>query len=161
MTNTAYASPRPMSSPYFGAGFWGLMVVVATTVHHVWGAVLYDTPYRLHIVFISLPIAAGFIAALWFAARTGNRQSGRTAAWIAGIVIIVFCTLAIGIYEGGYNHLLKNFVYFTHGPVTWMFPDGVTGIPDDFIFEATGIAQVPIGIMAGLASWRLLRTVRS
>jgi hypothetical protein len=147
-------------SPYLAAGLFGWLVIAVTTVHHVWGAVLYDTPWRLHIVFIGAPIALVFSVLLWLAAARHRTGTGRALAMLSAVLIVGFCTLMLGVYEGGYNHLLKNIVYFTHGAVGWMFPDGVTGIPDDFVFEATGIAHFPTGILAAIASWRVVRWAR-
>ncbi|HEY9009675.1 MAG TPA: hypothetical protein VIN06_01525 [Devosia sp.] len=161
MTTTTWSSRRTAGSPYFSAGFWGVMVVILTTVHHAWGAYIYETPWRLDIVYVAVPVAAGFVALLVYAVRREGLRAGRWSAWIAVLLIIGFCTLAIGVYEGGYNHLLKNIVYFSAGPVSWMFPDGATGIPDDIFFELTGVAQLVVGLVAGSAAWRLARTLRS
>lgn len=147
-------------SPYLRAALFGWLVIAVTTVHHVWGAILYHTPWRLHIIFIGVPVALVFSLLLWLAAGRHRTGPGWVYAVLSAILIIGFCTLMLGIYEGGYNHLLKNIVYFTHGPVGWMFPDGVTGIPDDFAFEATGVAHVPTGILAAVASWRMLQWAR-
>lgn len=159
MTTTSHLESRPSTGqPYFSAGLWGVVVIIVTTVHHVWGAYLYDTPWRLHIVFIGVPIATAFVALLIYAAPRHGTGAARVAAWLAVVLIVVFCTAMLGVYEGGYNHVLKNIVYFTHGPVGWMFPDGVTGIPDDVLFEVTGMAHLPTGILAAVACWRLLRS---
>jgi len=161
MTTTSYPDSRPSTGqPYFWAGLLGVLVIIVTTVHHVWGAYLYDTPWRLHIVFIGVPIAAIFSGLLIYAVPRHGTGAARLATWLAVILIVGFCTLLLGIYEGGYNHVLKNIVYFTQGPASWMFPDGVTGIPDDVLFEVTGIAHLPAGILAAVASWRLLRSQR-
>jgi hypothetical protein len=160
MTTTTLPSRSSTGTSYFWVGFWGAAVILITTVHHVWGAYLYDTPWRLHIVFIGVPIAAVFVGLLAYAAGRHGTGAGRIAAWLAIIIIAVFCSLLLGLYEGGYNHVLKNLVYFIHGPVRWMFPDGVTGIPDDVFFEATGIAHLPAGILAGVAGWTVLRDLK-
>lgn len=161
MTTTSLPLLRGSThAPYLSAGLWGVAVVFVTTVHHVWGAWIYDTPWRLHIVFIGIPVAVTFSVLLVFAARRHGTAEGRLAMWIAVTLIVGFCTLLLGLYEGGYNHVLKNIVYFTRGPVRWMFPDGVTGIPDDVFFEVSGMAHLPAGIFAGLACWRLVRAIR-
>ena len=159
MANPTLPRARGMS-PYLAAALLGWLVIAVTTVHHVWGAILYDTPWRLHIVFIGVPIALLFSLFLWLAAGRHGTKSGWLLAVLGATLIVVFCTLMLGVYEGGYNHLLKNIIYFTHGPVAWMFPDGVTGIPDDFVFEATGVAHVPAGILAAVGSWRMIRWAR-
>ena len=157
MTSTYSPSRASTGTPYFRAGFWGCAVIAITTFHHVWGAYLYDTPWRLHIVFIGVPIAALFVVLLVFAAPRHGTRVARLTVWLAVILIVGFCTLMLGLYEGGYNHVLKNVVYFTQGPVRWMFPDGITGIPDDIVFEVSGMAHLPAGLVAAWACWLLLR----
>jgi hypothetical protein len=71
------------------------------------------------------------------------------------VLLIVFVALNafawafnIGIGEGGYNHTLKNILYFGGAPeslMNTMFPPEVGGVslyekPNDFLFESTGIA---------------------
>ena len=59
------------------------------------------------------------------------------------ITFIVF-ELGIGIFEGLYNHVLKNILFFSGMPLhAWrnFFPAPAYEIPDDFIFESTGILQ--------------------
>ena len=72
----------------------------------------------------------------------------------------------IGVLEGGYNHLAKNAVYFTLGEQqAWrLFPAqfyaaGEVEMPSDLVFELTGIAQFPLGILAGMAALKLLRAL--
>jgi hypothetical protein len=33
-----------------------VVLAILTTIHHVYGAVLYDTPWRLHILVMSIPV---------------------------------------------------------------------------------------------------------
>lgn len=151
------------TSPHLRAGAAALTVLLMTSIHHVYGAVIYDTPFRLHIVYISVPVALAIAAALYVGAtRTGT--VGRVATWIGVAIIFAFAVAAIGVFEGGYNHVLKNIVYFAGGEEAMMklVPESVydpaaVEIPNDFIFEATGIAQFPLSIWTAVLTWRLAR----
>jgi hypothetical protein len=59
--------------------------------------------------------------------------------------------LLIGIVEGGYNHFLKNVLFFSGvklDVLTKMFPPPEYEMPDNFIFEFTGILQFVVAIFA-------------
>ena len=114
MANPTLPRARGMT-PYLAAALFGWLVIAVTTVHHVWGAILYDTPWRLHIVFIGVPIALLFSLLLGLAAGRHGTKSGWLFAVLGAILIVV---------------------------------------------EATGIAHVPAGILAAVASWRMIRWAR-
>jgi hypothetical protein len=63
--------------------------------------------------------------------------------------MIGFSILAIGIYEGGYNHLLPNIQYAMDVEST--LREGLYVPPDDFIFQGTGMAQFVIAVIAAYA----------
>ncbi|MGO4834991.1 hypothetical protein AB4144_22310, partial [Rhizobiaceae sp. 2RAB30] len=58
-----------------------------------------------------------------------------------------------------YNHVLKNVVYFGFGAdsAQAFFPPPTYEMPDDLVFELTGIVQFPLSILATVLSLRLLR----
>jgi hypothetical protein len=64
----------------------------------------------------------------------------------------------LGLYEGGYNHLLKNAVFATgvrDQAFGRLFPPAVYEPPEDWVFELSGIAQLPLGLFAGWSAVRL------
>jgi hypothetical protein len=154
----------PAGSLHRRAGIAALAVLAMTAVHHVYGAVIYDTPFRLHIVFVAVPVALFIAFALRLgAARAGTKQ-GRLATWAAVAVILVFAVAAIGVFEGGYNHFVKNIAYLGGGEAavrvmmpSWLYDPAAVEIPNDIVFEATGIAQFPLSIWAAIETWRLAR----
>lgn len=151
------------ATDYLRAGAAALLVLALTAVHHIWGAVIYATPWRVHIVYVAIPVAILFVVLLAAGWRNRGMPSGRAATWGAIGVILFFPVLLIGIYEGGYNHLVKNLLYFVFGePVARMMcpDDGTCELPSDFVFEATGIAQVFAGLYAGYAAIRLAMAIR-
>jgi hypothetical protein len=127
-------------------------------VHHVYGAIVFETPWRLHIVFIALPVGVLFTGLFVSAYRRRGTAAGRWLKWAGAGVILVFCVALIGIYEGGYNHLLANIVFLTHGPDTTaaIYDMAVHEMPTEPVFETTGIAQFVAGIGAAWTTFRLL-----
>jgi hypothetical protein len=156
-----YVQPAlAQANPYLRAGVAAIAVLLMTSIHHVYGAVNYDTPFRLHIVYVAVPVAIVIAALLAFARAWRSGRTGRIALWVVVAIILFFPVALIGIYEGGYNHVVKNFVYFVLGEqaARGMCPaDGVCELPNSFIFEATGIAQFFIALPAAVLAWRLLR----
>ena len=112
-----------------------------TTVHHVYGAYLYDTPWRLHVMAFSIPI----LVFNWF---VQNRRI------VNGVVFYAFCIanalvtlILIGIVEGVYNQLLKNILFFAKvntEKLVYLFPTTKYVMPNDFLFEFTVILQALI-----------------
>jgi len=160
---TDFSMTTPAANPYLRAGAAALLVLLMTSIHHVYGAVAYDTPFRLHIVFISVPVAIAIAAALYVGATRSDR-AGRIATWIGIAVIFAFAVAAIGFFEGGYNHVLKNIGFLGGGEEavrklmpTWLYDPSAVEIPNDFFFEATGIAQFPLSVWTAVQTWRLAR----
>jgi hypothetical protein len=55
----------------------------------------------------------------------------------------------IGLYEGMFNHLMKNLLYFLgldRDTLLQLFPPPTYVMPNDFWFELTGIAQALITV---------------
>jgi peroxiredoxin len=130
-----------------------LATLALTTIHHVYGGIVYATPWRIHGAVVAVAIA-GLIVALH---RRGARRL------LVGVVALT-CVLAIGLFEGLYNHAIKNALYFTGAPhaqmVRW-FPPPTYEVPDDAFFEITGIAQAIAGGFAAAACVAVVRRDRS
>jgi hypothetical protein len=148
------------AAPALRAALASIGVLVLTSVHHVYGAFVYATPWRLHILYGAVPAAVLIAGLFWLGHRRAGRRSGRFATAAAAIIAAVFPVAMIGLYEGGYNHLLKNILYFGGlGPDAFqaLFPAPTYERPNDFFFEATGVAQFFLAIMAAAALVRLVR----
>jgi hypothetical protein len=145
---------RVSATPEYPAALRSIAVLVLTSVHHAYGAVIYDTPWRMYVVFFSAP-AAMLIAGLFYLGwKHRYRKLGRAATWTGIAVAVVFPIGMIGMFEGAYNHVLKNIHYFggaSNAVFSWLFPAPAYEIPNDLIFEATGIAQFVVAMMAAIA----------
>lgn len=141
------ASRLPLSRAFRAA----LAILLLTSVHHAYGAYIYRTPWRLHVAVVAVLTAW----VLWIAARVIRSYPAGPAR---GVATVAFClvdaivpVLAIGFFEGGYNHVLKNALYFIGSSplfMTRLFPPPVYELPNDVIFEASGIVQFVIGVVA-------------
>lgn len=145
------------------AGAAALAVLAMTSIHHIYGAAIYDTPWRLHVVYIAVPVAAAIVAAFRLGA-TREGTAGRIATWAGIAVILVFPVALIGFFEGGYNHVAKNIVHLAAGEAgmralfpEWLYEPGSVETPNDLVFEATGVAQFPLSILTSVLVFRLAR----
>jgi hypothetical protein len=137
-----------------------VVVLLLTSVHHAYGAYVYATLWRLHVV-----IVAGLTAlALRGAAHVvRHRPAGlaRTIATVAFCLVDLIIPVAgIGFFEGGYNHLLKNALYFGGASpqvMTRLFPPPAYELPGDWFFEGTGILQFVVGAFAAYRLYRFTR----
>jgi hypothetical protein len=130
-----------------------LALLALTSVHHVYGAYRYSTPARLHVLFIAVPAAIVIACSLPFLRSRG----ARVAFWVLTSTSLVASVLLFGAYEGGYNHVFKNILYFAGASAEVMrsfFPYDMYAPPNDVIFEVTGVAQAVVAVVAG---WRFAR----
>src|SRR5688572_15657766 len=90
---------------------FSLGTLVLTIVHHAYGAIIYKDGFRLHVSIIAVPI----ILVLIVVYRAFNRYQDGLRKRRGFLVLVILITVipigAIGMYEGGYNHLVKNILY--------------------------------------------------
>ena len=140
---------------------YALAVLLLTSVHHAYGAFAYNTPWRLHAVFLSAFAAAAIIGSLVVIQRNADETVREIAFWVFTAVVLVVPVALIGLFEGAYNHALKNALYFAGASSTLMnrlFPPPTYELPDDVFFEATGVMQAVLG---SITAWLLYRLVWS
>jgi peroxiredoxin len=134
-------------------------VLALTTLHHVYGAIRYQTPFRLHIVVVAAIVAGLVVAAHALFAR---RPSSARLLTLAAATLL-FPVVGIGLFEGGYNHALKNALFFADAPerlLLTLFPPPTYELPNDLFFELTGVLQlVPAALTSHafvslVARWR-------
>jgi hypothetical protein len=137
----------------------GAATLALTSVHHVYGAILYGTPERYHAVVISAVamaiMAAGLLAHRW----TPGRVTGRVGWWGFWLTTAAVPVLLFGGVEGLYNHGVKVVAFYAGVPeatLLRMYPYDIVELPNDFIFEATGVLQVVPALVAGYHLVRLL-----
>jgi hypothetical protein len=145
----------------FRATRYALAVLLLTSVHHAYGAYAYNTLWRLHAVFVSAFAAAAIIGSLVVVRRNANETVREIAFWVFTAVVLVIPVAVIGLFEGAYNHALKNALYFAGASSTLMnllFPPPTYELPNNAFFEVSGVMQVVPG---SITAWLLYRLVRS
>jgi hypothetical protein len=134
----------------------GLMLL--TTLHHIYGAVLYSTPWRLHVLLISMPAIILTTMLSKFLVKYENNRYVFGCYWL--LVLIPSIGL-IGLFEGMYNHLLKNLMFFSGTSkevLIKMFPPPTYELPNNFFFEFTGVLQAVVVVFLIISFVRLTRT---
>lgn len=139
---------------------WNVGLLLLTAIHHAWGAFIYAAPFRLHVVFIAIPLGV-LISWLLRIARLRSGQADHGAGLLlATLALVVVVIAAIGLFEGGFNHVVKNALFFGGASPQLMaslFPPPAYEMPDNFLFEVTGILQLPVSLFAAAAGLKLLR----
>ena len=146
-----------MTGAYRRAGQHALAALLLTSVHHAYGAYVYDTPWRYHVVLVSVPAAVMILGALALLRVHPSWLPWRLTRGLL-VLTILAVVLAIGAFEGGYNHAAKNLLYFGGAfpaLTARLFPAPTYVMPDNVFFEITGIAQV---VPAALAARHLYGT---
>jgi hypothetical protein len=140
---------------------YALAVLLLTSVHHAYGAYVYRTLWRLDAVVLSAFAAAAILSSLVVIQRNTDETVREIAFWVFTAVVFVVPVALIGLFEGAYNHALKNALYFAGASSTLMsrlFPPATYELPNDVFFETTGVMQAVLG---SITAWLLYRLVRS
>lgn len=137
-------------------------VFVVTTIHHGYGAYHYHTPWRLHAAAISgaaTLLMAGLL--ILFRSRSVIIHSLARCGFMVLALIVPF--LAFGVFEGGYNHALKDLLYLLNASpklTLRMFPPKLYELPNDAFFEVTGVLQIVPGVLTGYYLLDIVRHIR-
>ena len=116
---------------------YALAVLLLTSVHHAYGAYAYHTPWRLDAVVLSAFAAAAIISSLVVIQRNADETVREIAFWAFIAVVLVVPVALIGLFEGAYNHALKNALYFAGASSALMnrlFPRPTYELPNDVFF---------------------------
>ncbi|WP_342375816.1 hypothetical protein NVS55_31660 [Myxococcus stipitatus] len=135
-------------------------VLLMTSVHHVYGALRYETPWRLHMVAVSALTALGLVGTLSLFRARPEGGLGTAALGFFALLTLALPVGMIGTYEGLYNHVLKNILFFGGASASLLhtlFPPPVYELPNDFFFELTGNLQVVPAALSFLFLSRLLK----
>ena len=123
-------------------------LMLLTSFHHIYGAVVFRTPWRYHAVLVAVPVIV-VTAVLGYRTLKKNNFRYSIFFWMNWAIILLFSIAAIGVFEGVYNHFLKDVLYFTGAGsrlLSTLFPPHLYEMPNDLIFEITGLAQAGIAV---------------
>ena len=155
-----------MTSLAIKAGASAVGVLLLTSIHHVYGAYIYASPWRAHVAPVSAVGILVIAGALFIRWRWPNRRAGDIALPAFAIVTALFPVACIGLFEGGYNHVVKDALYFAgapHAVMRTLFPSPLYEMPDDVLFEVSGVLQLPLALISLYHTYHLVRarTVRA
>ena len=88
-------------------------VLTLTSIHHAYGAYVYATPWRLHAVFVSGAVTLLLAGLLKVSESSRAPRRANAAAYGFVVVGLLVTFVGFGIFEGGYNHLVKDILYFS------------------------------------------------
>ena len=126
--------------------------------HHWYGAVAYDTPWRLQVSYwiaIGALVVVGLLFVYW---RFACNLVGKLALSLVFLAAVIFQT-GFTLFECVYSHVLKNILYFGGAPqslLEWLYPAPTYHLPDNWLFEVLGVLQL-VGLVA---AWYALRVVQ-
>ena len=130
---------------------FGIITMVLTIIHHSYGAIIYEAPFRLHVALIAVPATLILLITFWMYNKQTRKAYKTAAFWIFISFLAIFPIGIIGLFEGVYNHVVKNILYFggaSNGLLTMLFPPPEYEMPNDVFFELTGILQAIPGLFA-------------
>lgn len=152
--------PTPGARPLLNAA---LATLGLTALHHIYGGLIYGTRWRLHGAFIAILVGI-VLMAIAHAYAIAERARWRAVAGYTLVALVVAMPIvAIGAFEGAYNHLVKNVLFLGGAPhdlLVRMFPPPTYELPDDLVFELSGTAQVIPATIAAIAAVRFVRALR-
>lgn len=122
-----------------------LATLALTAAHHLYGGLVYGTPWRTHGAAVALALGVPIGLAYLAQRRHPGTKAGVTAGWIFAGMSLVFPLLIVGGFEGLYNHVAKNVLFFAgapHGLLVSLFPPPTYELPNDALFEISGMLQV-------------------
>ncbi|MFJ6687094.1 hypothetical protein [Streptomyces werraensis] len=124
--------------------------VAITTVHHVRGAAIFDTPGRYHSILVAL-ILLVVSSIAYFLARAATGTRSIIAWWVFWTITLLGFVVVFGVVEG----------FTTHVIIPILRQGYPSDEPFDFVFEATGILHVAPAVIAAVLLLRLARVRRS
>lgn len=138
----------------------GSAVFALTSIHHVYGAFRYGTPWRIHAAAVAALTVIALLVTLRISRARAESKAGRAAWWAFWSIDAVIFVLLFGVFEGAYNHVLKDILFLAGAPLALMrqlFPPPMYEMPNDLFFEVTGVLQVVPAALTGYYLARLLR----
>lgn len=140
-----------------------LATLALFAAHHIYGALRYDTPWRHHAAVVAFWVAILLLAAYLAHRRWAGGAAGRAAGWALVGVTLVVPVLLVGGYEGLYNHALKDLLWLLDAPrdlLLALFPPPTYEMPNDVLFEVSGVLQALLAAATARAALRFLRPRR-
>ena len=136
----------------------GLIAGLVSIVHHWYGAVIYNTPWRVGVSYWIAGIVMIVYSLLYIYWENIDNIAGKIAMWIFLFCAIIFQAGFI-MFECVYSHVLKNILFFGGMPqsnLDTLYPSPAYHLPDNLFFEITGLLQL-VGFVAVWYAYRVFK----
>jgi hypothetical protein len=131
---------------------------LVSSVHHWYGAIVYDTTWRL-LVSLWIPAFVSLVCfMLYLHWKYVDTMVGKIAVWVVLFAGVIF-QIGFTLFECAYSHILKNILFFggaAESTLSQLFPEPAYHLPDNAYFEFTGVLQI-IGLWAAWLVYRVFK----
>jgi len=127
----------------------GVLSGLISSVHHWYGAIVYDSPWRAGVSYWIMGFVIIFYSLLFSYWKNLNNIIGKISIWTFLLSAVVFQAGFI-MFECVYSHVLKNILFFggiNRTTLDQLFPSPAYHLPDNLLFEFTGLLQF-VGFVA-------------
>lgn len=127
---------------------FSILLMILTAIHHYHASILYQSPWRLHVLQVSVVVIIITLLSFAIYYKWRNTLLGKISLLLLFIVTLSVCW--IGIYEGFYNHIVKNIVFLIGLPesiTSTMYPPDIYSPPSNLFYEITGAIQFGFTVM--------------
>ena len=142
----------------FAAVISAFIAGIVSSGHHWYGAIVYETPWRVEVSYWILGIMLIIYSSLFFCWKFSDRKAGKFALWVFFLGAVVFQT-GFTLFECVYSHVLKNMLYFagaSQSILEELYPLPTYHLPDNLFFEFTGLLQL-LGFVAAWFAYLVFR----
>jgi len=136
----------------------GVFAGLISSIHHWYGAIVYDTPWRAGVSYWIMGSVFIVYSLLYIYWKNTDNIFGRVAMRAFLFFAVIFQTGFI-IFECVYSHVLKNIFYFGGVPqsiLDKLYPAPAYHLPDNVLFELTGLLQL-VGFVAVWFAYRVFK----
>ena len=144
-----FEDPAHSKKLIFLAVISGLIAGLVSSVHHWYGAIAYNTPWRVGVVYWIVGFVLIVYSLLYVYWKNIDNIVGQITIWIFLFGTVIFQAGFI-LFECVYSHVLKNIFYFggiSQSSLEHLYPAPAYHLPNNLFFEFTGLLQL-IGFVA-------------
>ena len=141
MTSFDYSKSRKL---IIAAVISGSVAGIISSLHHWYGAITYDTPWRIDVACWIMGIVLVVYSLLYVYWRNPDHVTGKICIWLFLVSAVIF-QAGFVTFECVYSHVLKNILFFggaSNTLLNTLFPSPAYHLPDNVFFEVTGILQL-------------------
>jgi len=105
-----FLSTCKKDSTFRRLALWTIALVTFTSIHHIYGGAVYATSWRIIMpILFFIPMLVLTLALQYQA----SIRTSRTLLITYTLLCVIVWVIGIGVFEGGYNHVLKNVLYYS------------------------------------------------